>query len=104
MFCGGSGQVRAIGEPMVGGGPAAGAGFRATSSGAVIPLRRSRSDRMVAGVVGGLAKRMGMDPTLARVLYVVLSVFSAGFPGLILYVALWMVIPREDDEAAQELR
>ena len=45
------------------------------------PLRRSRSERMIAGVVGGLAKYFGMDPTLARVIYVVGSVVSVAFPG-----------------------
>ena len=57
------------------------------------PLRRSRSDRMIAGVVGGLAKYFGMDPTLARVLYVVGSIVSAAFPGILVYVLLWAIIP-----------
>jgi phage shock protein C len=59
------------------------------------PLQRSRSSRMIAGVVGGLARYIGMDPTLARVLYVILSVFSAAFPGIIVYIILWVVIPEE---------
>ena len=57
------------------------------------PLRRSRDDRMVAGVVGGLAEYFGMDPTLARVLFVVLSLISAAFPGALAYLILWLVIP-----------
>jgi len=57
------------------------------------PLRRSRANRMIGGVVGGLAEYLGIDPTLARVGYVVLSVISAGFPGLLVYLVLWMVIP-----------
>ena len=57
------------------------------------PLRRSRAYRMIGGVVGGLAEYLGIDPTLARVGYVVLSVISAGFPGLLVYLVLWMVIP-----------
>ena len=57
------------------------------------PLRRSRSNRMIAGVVGGLAEYVGMDATLARVLFVLASVLSAAFPGLIVYVILWAVIP-----------
>lgn len=59
------------------------------------PLRRSRSDRMIAGVVGGLARYAGMDPTLARVIYVVASFLSAAFPGLLVYVILWLLIPEE---------
>jgi phage shock protein PspC (stress-responsive transcriptional regulator) len=57
------------------------------------PLRRSRSNRMVAGVVAGLAEYFGIDVTLARVIYVVLAVVSAGFPGALVYLVLWTVIP-----------
>jgi len=57
------------------------------------PLRRSKSDRIIAGVVGGLAKHFGMDPTLARVIYVVGSILSAAFPGILVYVLLWLIIP-----------
>jgi phage shock protein PspC (stress-responsive transcriptional regulator) len=59
------------------------------------PLRRSRSDRMIAGVVGGLAHRFGIDPTLARAAYVVVSILSAAFPGALVYVILWIVVPEE---------
>lgn len=57
------------------------------------PLRRSRSDRVIAGVVAGLGKYFGLDPTLARVLYVVGSIVSVAFPGILVYVILWVVIP-----------
>jgi phage shock protein C len=57
------------------------------------PLRRSRSKRMVAGVIAGLADYAGIDVTLARVLYVVGSALSAAFPGALVYVLLWMLIP-----------
>jgi len=60
------------------------------------PLRRSRSDRMIAGVVAGLAKYFGIDPTLARVLYVVGSVISAAFPGILVYILLWAIVPEGD--------
>jgi phage shock protein C len=56
-------------------------------------LRRSRSNRMIAGVVGGLAEYLSIDPTLARVLYVLVSVFSAAFPGIIVYIILSIVMP-----------
>ncbi len=59
------------------------------------PLRRSRANRMIAGVVGGLAEYVGMDPVLARVLYVLISVFSAAFPGILVYIILWIVMPEE---------
>jgi phage shock protein C len=60
------------------------------------PLRRSRSDRMIAGVVGGLAKYFGVDPTLARVLYVIGSIVSAAFPGILVYLVLWAIVPEGD--------
>ncbi len=58
-------------------------------------LRRSRRNRMIAGVVGGFADFLGLDPTLARILYVVISVASAAFPGLLVYIICWIVIPEE---------
>jgi phage shock protein C len=59
------------------------------------PLRRSRSNRMIAGVVGGLAEWMGIDVTLARVIYVVGSILSAAFPGALVYLVLALLIPEE---------
>ncbi|HEX5489584.1 MAG TPA: PspC domain-containing protein [Rhodanobacteraceae bacterium] len=60
------------------------------------PLRRSRRNRMIAGVVGGLADYFGLDPSLARIIYVLVSIFSAAFPGIIVYIVLWILIPQED--------
>lgn len=60
------------------------------------PLRRSRSDRMIAGVVGGLAHYFGIDPTLARVGYAVLSILSAAFPGVLVYILMWIIVPKEE--------
>lgn len=56
-------------------------------------LTRSRKDRMIAGVCGGLAEWLGWDPTVVRVLYVVLSVCSAAFPGILVYILLWLIMP-----------
>ncbi len=58
-------------------------------------LRRSRTNRMLGGVVGGLADYLGIDPVLARVLYVLVSVCSAAFPGILVYIILWVVMPEE---------
>ena len=60
------------------------------------PLRRPRQGRMVAGVVAGLADRFGMDRTLGRVLYVVVSIVSVAFPGILVYLLLWIIIPESD--------
>lgn len=59
------------------------------------PLRRSRSNRVIAGVCAGLAYHFGLDPTTVRVLYVLVSILSAAFPGILVYVIMWVVIPEE---------
>ena len=59
-------------------------------------LHRSRSNRMIAGVVGGLADYFGLDPVLARIIYVLVSIFSAAFPGILVYILLWILIPQGD--------
>ena len=56
-------------------------------------LYRSRTDRQVAGVCGGLAKRFNVDPTLVRVLFLVLAIF--GGAGVVLYIAMWIIVPKE---------
>ena len=58
------------------------------------PLRRSRRNRWIAGVCGGLAEWLGWDPLLVRILYVVVSVVSAAFPGILVYLVLWIVVPQ----------
>ena len=60
-----------------------------------MPVLRSRSDRMIAGVCGGLAKTLGWSSLSVRILYVVVSVLSAAFPGILAYVILWVVMPEE---------
>jgi phage shock protein C len=57
------------------------------------PLRRSRRNRMIAGVCGGLAEWLAWDATLVRVLYVVVSVLSVAFPGILVYILLWILMP-----------
>ncbi|MEX0747689.1 MAG: PspC domain-containing protein [Rhodothermales bacterium] len=58
-------------------------------------LKRSISNRMMAGVCGGIAEYFNLDPTLVRVAYVVLSLLSAGFPGILVYIVLWVIVPEE---------
>lgn len=59
-------------------------------------LQRSTSNRMIAGVCAGIGKYFNLDPTIIRVLYV-LMVFFAGF-GILLYLILWLVIPSESQQ------
>lgn len=56
-------------------------------------LQRSRKNKMIAGVCGGIAKWLGWDPTWVRVIYVLVSILSAAFPGILIYVILWIVMP-----------
>ncbi len=58
------------------------------------PLRCSRKNRLIAGVCGGIAEWLGWDPTLVRVLYVIVSVASAVFPGVLVYIVLWLLMPK----------
>lgn len=54
-------------------------------------LYRSRSQRMLAGVCGGLAEYFNVDATLIRVLFLILAVF--GGTGLVIYVVMWLIVP-----------
>ena len=56
---------------------------------------RSRDDRVIAGVCGGFAKSLGWNPTNVRILYVLVSILSAAFPGILVYLILWAVMPEE---------
>jgi phage shock protein PspC (stress-responsive transcriptional regulator) len=62
-------------------------------------LKRSRDQRIIAGVCGGIAEWLGWSATGTRILYVLLSVLSAAFPGILVYLLLWIVMPlREPDD------
>ncbi len=54
-------------------------------------LYRSRIDKSVAGVCGGIANYFNIDPTLVRIIFVILTLM--GGPGLLLYIVLWLVMP-----------
>jgi phage shock protein PspC (stress-responsive transcriptional regulator) len=56
-------------------------------------LQRSRRYRMLGGVCGGIAEWLGWNPTAVRILYVLVSILSAGFPGILVYIILWIVMP-----------
>ncbi|MFN2167629.1 MAG: PspC domain-containing protein, partial [Anaerolineae bacterium] len=56
-------------------------------------LYRSTDDVMVAGVCSGLAKYFNIDPTLVRIIFVILAL--AGLGGVILYLVLWVIVPPE---------
>lgn len=51
------------------------------------------SDRKLAGVCGGIAEYLDVDPTVVRILYLILTLFTVAFPGILLYIILWIMIP-----------
>jgi phage shock protein C len=58
-----------------------------------MPLYRSRRYKILGGVCGGIAEWLGWDPTVVRIVYVVGSIVSVAFPGAIVYVLLWALMP-----------
>lgn len=61
-----------------------------------MPLHRSRDHRILAGVCGGIADWLGWSPTAVRILYVLVSILSVGFPGVLVYIVLWVLMPLEE--------
>lgn len=59
-------------------------------------LMRSATDKKIEGVCGGIAKYFDIDPVIVRVVYAVLTLCSAAFPGIILYIACMIVMPKEE--------
>ena len=59
-------------------------------------IRRSRNNALIGGVCSGIARHFGWSVTATRVVYVLASVLSAAFPGIVVYLILWLVLPRED--------
>ncbi|PLX20088.1 MAG: stress-responsive transcriptional regulator [Marinilabiliales bacterium] len=57
-------------------------------------LTRSQ-DKVIAGVCAGIAEYFGWDIALVRILYLIISIFSAAFPGIIVYIILWIVMPEK---------
>ena len=58
------------------------------------PLRRSRSNRIIAGVCAGLGEFFGVSPFWFRLLFL-LALIPGGLPGLLIYLILWIIIPSE---------
>ena len=59
-----------------------------------MPLHRSRNHKIVAGVCGGFADWIGWSPTMVRVIFVLVSILSAAFPGVIVYIVMWVLMPK----------
>lgn len=57
-------------------------------------LYRSNSNVMIGGVAAGLAEYFNIDPTIVRLLFVFLGIFTVGFPMILLYIILWVIMPQ----------
>jgi phage shock protein C len=64
-------------------------------------LYRSKYDRQIAGVCGGLAAYFNIEPTIVRIIFLLIT-FMGG-PGLLLYIVLALVVPEEDDEKPKNI-
>jgi phage shock protein C len=64
-------------------------------------LYRSRKDRIVGGVCAGLAAHIDADPSLIRLVWIVVTLISLG-TGLIVYLAAWIIIPESPEESTQQ--
>lgn len=60
-------------------------------------LYRSSTNKVLGGVLAGIGEYFEVDPTVIRVLYVILSIFTTGFPGLLLYIILLLMIPQQPE-------
>ena len=58
-------------------------------------LTRSIKDRMLAGVCGGIADYMVVDPTVVRLIFALATFFTVLFPGVLIYLVMWIVVPKE---------
>lgn len=61
-------------------------------------LARSKRDKMLGGVCGGIAEYFGWPSWVVRFLYVLVSILSAAFPGILIYILLWIFMPLEKDD------
>ncbi len=58
-------------------------------------LTRSRSDRMLAGVCGGIADYLIVDPTVVRLVFALATFFTVVFPGVLIYLVMWIIVPKD---------
>lgn len=58
-------------------------------------LFRSKSNRVIAGVCGGIGEYSGIDPVVIRLIWLLLTVFTGFFPGILAYIIAWLIIPEK---------
>ncbi|WP_367109769.1 PspC domain-containing protein [uncultured Psychrobacter sp.] len=62
-------------------------------------LHRSQNHRIIAGVMGGIAEYVGWSPTWVRILFFIISSLSVAVPGILIYIILWLVMPKATTES-----
>ena len=67
-----------------------------------VGLYRSNRSNMIAGVMGAIAERFGWNANLLRLIFVVISVMSAAFPGILVYLVLWLIMPKKQYSIEQD--
>jgi len=58
-------------------------------------LYRSTENRVIAGVCGGIGEYLGVDPVIIRLVWILLTIFTAFFPGIIAYILAWLIMPEK---------
>ena len=58
-------------------------------------LTRSSKDKMLAGICGGIAEYMVVDPTIIRLVFALATFFTVVFPGVLIYLIMWIVVPKD---------
>lgn len=58
-------------------------------------LMRSSKDKMLAGICGGIAEYMVVDPTIIRLVFALATFFTVVFPGVLIYLIMWVVVPKD---------
>lgn len=71
------------------------------ASNKLVKLHRSRNNRILAGVMGGIAEYVGWSPFWVRLLFVIISSLSAAVPGILIYIVLWLVMPKANSNSYQ---
>ena len=67
-------------------------------------LYRSNQHSVIAGVMGGIAQRFGWNANLLRLIFILVSVMSAAFPGILVYLILWLVIPKQQPVSSEYIQ
>lgn len=62
-------------------------------------LHRSQNNKMIAGVMGGISEYVGWSPTWVRLLFVIISLLSAAVPGFLIYIILWIIMPKATNQS-----